>query len=1533
MHRSDLPAPSSRALGRWIALYAMLAIVFALIFPAARPARALGPIQVTILTDVSDSNDGKCSLREAIQAANTDTATNPNNGGECPAGSSGIPDLITFSTGGVITLSNWISVNSNIAILGPIAISGGDASQIFRVTPNGTLSLSTMTIQNGNGNGASGGAILIDQGTLNIAGVSFEGNKAPGDGGAINNSSGTLNIVAGNFVGNKADGKGGAIYTSGTGRSFTIAASNLNGNSAGQSGGAIYNVNSSGSSQISDVIFSGNLATGDENTGGGAIFNAQNGNLSILRSAFNGNLSPSGNGGALFNNLSATVVISDTSFNGNLAGTPPSTTRRGGAIYNQAGLTITRVTLLNNAVFGDGGAITNDRKGNLTITNTSFTANAASGQGGGLNNVNSAQGNPAGSTATIRNGTFSSNAAILNGGGGIFNGAGHTVSLVNTIVDNSDSVGGNCSGTITSLGHNLDSGTGCAFGQAGDLSSADPKLDIPFFNGGPLVSLLTQKVKPGSAAIDKGDGAICAAAPVGNLDQRSEMRPEDGDGNGTAVCDIGAFEGERLVAGYGSTPVQPGPIDFGNATINTPIDAGFVVFETGNKALDIGAAALSGANPGDFAMVGGLPASIADGAAAHDVTLRCTPKAIGLRQAILTFQTNDPNEPTVSYTLLCNGTAVPAAGFGSTPAAPGPLDLGAAVVGVEVAGSISVEETGSAQLQVNTPVLGGANPGDFSVAPNLALTIANGAAPQPILLKCKPTGYGIRTATLTVQTNDPNRPAVSFDLTCTGIDAPTPFLDLPGESLTYPTGASHGPYGVAVSPDGKNVYATDYGNDRLIVFTRNTSTGNITVLQTVINGAGGVSGVDGSYLVTVSPDGQNVYVTGSTTDTVVSFKRSSVDGTLTFLSKLTRNDPYGFCNPGCPFALDALDGAYQVAISPDGQYGYVSSILDNKVVVLYRATNGALYMNPLGGPVQIFSTAAADLSQAYGMAISSDGANLYLTGYASDTLLVLKRNAADGTLALAEVHKNGLAGVDGLDGVFRVAVSPDGGHVYTASFDGNAVTAFRRDPTNGKLTYLVAYKDGFGGLDGLGFSSSVTVSQDGTRVLATGYNDDAVAIFERDATTGLLAQSQVIKRDATTHLPALDGARDVAVSPDGRTVYATGFNDNQVVALHVANPRPRISSLRPGSAAAGSPAFTLYVDGANFMPDSQVKWNGADRPTTFVNTTLLKADIPVADILAPGVIPVTVVNPAPGGGTSNSAPFTITGPNQNPVPSIDLISPQAAPAGGSAFTLDVVGSNFLPASQVRWNGAALPTTFVSATRLQAQIPAAEIGQPGLAGVTVLNPGPGGGSSNAATFTIVAPGQNPVPSIAQLDPPSTTTGAAASAAITLRVVGANFTEDSQVRWNGANRPTTFVSAGELRATIIAADISGAGTASVTVLTPEPGGGESNVATFTVGAVGDNPVPALTSAAVTLNGNGSLTLTLNGSGFMGGATVQWNGANRPATLLGGTRMAITVTAADLADTPSVLTVVNPGPGGGASNDLLFSLRKVLVPLIRR
>jgi hypothetical protein len=100
-------------------------------------------------------------------------------------------------------------------------------------------------------------------------------------------------------------------------------------------------------------------------------------------------------------------------------------------------------------------------------------------------------------------------------------------------------------------------------------------------------------------------------------------------------------------------------------------------------------------------------------------------------------------------------------------------------------------------------------------------------------------------------------------------------------------------------------------------------------------------------------------------------------------------------------------------------------------------------------------------------------------------------------------------------------------------------------------------------------------------------------------------------------------------------------NNSATASTTVNNPVPGISSLNPSSSFPGGAAFTLTVNGSNFLQGSQVQWNGLDRATTFVSSTQLTAEIPAADITATGTIPVTVVNPAPGGGTSSAYDFSI----------------------------------------------------------------------------------------------------------------------------------------------------------------------------------------------------------------------------------------------------------------------------------------------------
>jgi uncharacterized repeat protein (TIGR03803 family) len=181
---------------------------------------------------------------------------------------------------------------------------------------------------------------------------------------------------------------------------------------------------------------------------------------------------------------------------------------------------------------------------------------------------------------------------------------------------------------------------------------------------------------------------------------------------------------------------------------------------------------------------------------------------------------------------------------------------------------------------------------------------------------------------------------------------------------------------------------------------------------------------------------------------------------------------------------------------------------------------------------------------------------------------------------------------------------------------------------------------------------------------------------------------------------------------------------------------PTITSISPTAAIAGGAAFTLTVNGTNIVSGSTVTFNGNTRTTTFVSASQLTAAILASDIATAGSFNVKVTNPAPSGGTSNSVSFTVN----NPVPIISSISPTGALAGGPGFTLTVNGSNFVTGSVVSFNGNARTTTFISATQLTAAILATDVTTPGSFNVTATNPTPGGGISNAITFTVQTPQQ-------------------------------------------------------------------------------------------------------------------------------------------------------------------------------------------------
>jgi hypothetical protein len=176
-------------------------------------------------------------------------------------------------------------------------------------------------------------------------------------------------------------------------------------------------------------------------------------------------------------------------------------------------------------------------------------------------------------------------------------------------------------------------------------------------------------------------------------------------------------------------------------------------------------------------------------------------------------------------------------------------------------------------------------------------------------------------------------------------------------------------------------------------------------------------------------------------------------------------------------------------------------------------------------------------------------------------------------------------------------------------------------------------------------------------------------------------------------------------------------------------PGPPITSLLPDSADAGDPGFLLSVYGSDFVDGAVVRWGGSARPTEYISSSELQATIDGSDLAAGKIVQITVRNP--DGGVSNALPFRI----DNPLPSLTSMSTTQVTGGGAAFSLTVLGSNFVPNSVVRWNGSDRVTTYVSATELQAAITAADIATGGEAQITVFNPSPEGGVSGAVALRV------------------------------------------------------------------------------------------------------------------------------------------------------------------------------------------------------
>ncbi len=337
---------------------------------------------------------------------------------------------------------------------------------------------------------------------------------------------------------------------------------------------------------------------------------------------------------------------------------------------------------------------------------------------------------------------------------------------------------------------------------------------------------------------------------------------------------------------------------------------------------------------------------------------------------------------------------------------------------------------------------------------------------------------------------------------------------------------------ILVTEDGKFAYAAAESDASVIVFSRDETTGFLAQIQQLKNAVNGIDGLRGANTVRLSPDGKNLYATGFFGDSLAVFSRDETTGLLTQIQVLRDN------SVAVP---NGLDGALWIAVSDDGENVYTTGFFDDTVIIFDRdADTGLLtFRQVLKDGVDGIN----GLDGAYAMYMDDKSKNIYVGGLEESTLSVFRRNP-HGDLTLVQEIRNGVDGIDGLSEIRGIFGDSKGKNIYTVALAGNAIATFDRHNGHGTLTQTQVIKDTDPGIDGLGGASGITVTRDNRYVIATGFLERKIAVFERETSgnsRGQLSFAQLLVNLIDTPR-GLNGPIDVHASSDGCQVYSSSYN-------------------------------------------------------------------------------------------------------------------------------------------------------------------------------------------------------------------------------------------------------------------------------------------------------------------------------------------------------------------------------------------------------
>jgi sugar lactone lactonase YvrE len=390
----------------------------------------------------------------------------------------------------------------------------------------------------------------------------------------------------------------------------------------------------------------------------------------------------------------------------------------------------------------------------------------------------------------------------------------------------------------------------------------------------------------------------------------------------------------------------------------------------------------------------------------------------------------------------------------------------------------------------------------------------------------------------------------------------------------------NGPYRIAISPDGKNLYATSF-SDRITIYDRNTDTGSLKQKPgsagCISDTGDGTTCADARHLngplgLTMTSDGRTLFVAADNANAVLVFSRNTSSGTI------TQKPNEAGCIANTPIVNDCSDGRalaspFDVALSSDQKHLYVTSFSSSAVSAM-QVLGGELF--PVSGPTGCVSNAATDgctvragLANPWPVAISPNGQTVYAGGYSSNSIVALSRNSATG--GLTPVGTAGCVSRDGTGGTCTtvpdllstrgIVVSQDSKHIYGLGQDRVLLLdrqsnggLIRRAGDGGCVSNGAAAGCTTGRGLAMGEKGNVFLSPDNSQLYVASSAGGGGLTEQRLASDGSMSPRGDARGCAVSGTPPANcatatkiaGTTDVLVSPDGRNIYVATRGDSSI---------------------------------------------------------------------------------------------------------------------------------------------------------------------------------------------------------------------------------------------------------------------------------------------------------------------------------------------------------------------------------------------------